>query len=250
MQLERKFVTENIRRQLLKEYLIKSVERAGFGGVEIQRTPMGTRITIGTERPGLIIGKKGSAIKTLTDIVNSDFKYDNPQIEVEEIENPDLNPQIMAGKLASALERGWHFRRAGHSIVQRIMAAGAKGCRVMISGKLTGERHKSEKFVGKSIKYCGECSWKFVKHGFAQANLKPGVIGVTVEIMLPDAKLPDEIKIKELAPPAKPEVAMPIEVEPEKVPALDLKRMKKLRAEIEELGEEAPLMEPAQPDED
>ncbi|MBX8644323.1 MAG: KH domain-containing protein, partial [Thermoplasmata archaeon] len=56
---ERKFINENTRRVLLKEYMMKEVDRAGFGGIDIQRTPLGTRVTLITERPGLVIGRKG-----------------------------------------------------------------------------------------------------------------------------------------------------------------------------------------------
>src|SRR5437773_1641574 len=115
---------------------------------------------------------------------------------VQEVASPALNAQIMAEKLANALERGWHFRRAGHSTVRRIMEAGAKGCLVVIAGKLTGQRHRTEKFKAGHIKYCGEPRNLWMDLGFASAKLKPGVIGVTVEIMDPRAKLPDEIEIK------------------------------------------------------
>src|SRR5512139_345278 len=103
MASERKFIAENIRRVLLKEYLMHTVDRAGFGGVDVQRTPMGTRVTLTTERPGIVIGRKGSAIKMLTTEIERRFKYDNPQIEVQEVEDPNLNAQIMAEKLAFAL---------------------------------------------------------------------------------------------------------------------------------------------------
>jgi small subunit ribosomal protein S3 len=198
MSSERKFVTENIRRVLLKEYLMKAVDRAGFGGVDVQRTPMGTRVTLITERPGIVIGRRGAAIKMLTNAIEKDFKFDNPQVEVQEVDNPNLNAQIMAEKLAFALERGWHFRRAGHSTVRRVMDAGARGCHVVIAGKLTGERHRTEKFKEGYIKFCGEPKLKFVRQGFAVAKLKPGVIGVKVEIMAPDARLPDETDVMTL----------------------------------------------------
>ena len=206
---ERKFVTENIRRVLLKEYLMKAVDRAGFGGVEVQRTPMGTRVTLIVERPGIVIGRKGAAIKSLTNAIEKDFKFDNPQVEVQEVDNPNLNAQIMAEKLAFALERGWHFRRAGHSTVRRVMDSGARGCHVVVAGKLTGERHRTEKFKEGYIKFCGEPKLKFIRKGFAVAKLKPGVIGVKVEIMAPDAHLPDEVDIISLEDAAKlmPEMA-------------------------------------------
>jgi small subunit ribosomal protein S3 len=203
MASERKFVTENIRRVLLKEYMMKRVGRAGFGGLDVQRTPMGTRVTLITERPGLVIGRRGEAIKSLTKAIEEDFKFNNPQIEVQEVENPNLNAQIMSEKLANALERGWHFRRAGHSTVRRIMESGARGCQVIIAGKLTGARHRTEKFKEGHIKYCGQAKLNFMSQGFAVAKLKPGVMGITVQIMDPKAKLPDEIDI--IPPPPTPE---------------------------------------------
>ena len=195
MASERKIVADNVKRVLLKEYLMRETQRAGFGGVDIQRTPMGTRVTLIAERPGLIIGRKGEAIKSLTEAVDKKFHFNNPQIEVQETENPSLNAQVMAEKLANALERGWHFRRAGHSTIRRIMEAGAKGCLIVIKGKLTSQRHRTQKFKAGHIKYCGEPRYLFMKKGFAIAKLKPGVIGVTVGIMDPSAKLPDEIDI-------------------------------------------------------
>jgi len=204
---DKRIIVENVRRVLLREYLMKETRRAGFGGLDIQRTPMGTRITLLAERPGLVIGRKGSAIKSLTEAVERQFRFDNPQIEVQEVEHPALNAQIMAEKLANALERGWHFRRAGHSTVRRIMEAGGKGCLVIIAGKLTGQRHRTVKFKAGHIKYCGEPRNLWMGLGFASAKLKPGIIGVTVEIMNPRAKLPDEIEIRAPSLEAAAEIA-------------------------------------------
>jgi small subunit ribosomal protein S3 len=133
------------------------------------------------------------------------FHLDNPQIEVQEEKQPNLNAQLMAEKLAVALERGWHFRRAGHSTVRRIMESGARGCQVILSGKLTGERHRTERFKNGMIKYCGTAALYQMRKGFAQARLKPGVIGVVVWIMPPDAKMPDEITVAPAVPKAAPE---------------------------------------------
>ncbi len=198
MAIERKFVQENQKRVLLKEFLMKESERAGFGGLKIQRTPMGTLITMQIERPGLIIGKGGKRIKELTEIIEKKFGVENPQIEIEEVGgNVALNAQLMAQKVAAALERGWHFRRVGHSTVRRIMDAGARGCQVIISGKLTGARHRTEKFTTGYVKYCGEVAKQVMEEGAAVAITKPGIIGVKVRIMPPDARLPDEVEILE-----------------------------------------------------
>lgn len=223
MASERKFVIENIRRHLLKEYMMSKVGRAGFGGLDVQRTPMGTRVTLITERPGLVIGRRGEAIKSLTRAIEVDFNFNNPQIEVQEVENPNLNAQIMAEKLANALERGWHFRRAGHSTVRRIMESGARGCQVIIAGKLTGQRHRTEKFKDGHIKFCGQAKLDWMQQGFSVAKLKPGIMGITVQIMHPKAKLPDEIDI--LAPPAEaaPAPEAPVKAADEKEKAEEKK---------------------------
>ena len=196
MSTERKVIQEQMRRVLLKDYLVQESARAGFGGLDITRTPMGTRVTLVCERPGILIGHRGELIKRLTEDIQHRFSLDNPQIEVQEERTPSLNAQLMAEKLASTLERGWHFRRAGHSTVRRIMESGARGCQVILSGKLTGERHRTERFKAGTIKYCGEAVHLWIDKGFYQARLKPGVIGVNVWIMRPTAKLPDEIVVK------------------------------------------------------
>ena len=239
---ERKFISENIKRMLVKEYIMEQIERAGFGGIDIQRTPMGTRVTLYTERPGIVIGHKGEAIKKLTSDLKSKFEFDNPQIEVEEVKEPNLNAQIMAEKLASALERGWHFRRAGHSTVRRIMDSGAKGCEIILSGKLTGQRHRVEKFKDGHIKFCGEPKLQWMSRGFSVAKLKLGVIGVVVWIMDPDARLPDEVSlISELEKKAKkvekkPKVSEEKEDISEDISEKDLKKLakEKLAKEKEE----------------
>ncbi|HEV2449374.1 MAG TPA: 30S ribosomal protein S3 [Thermoplasmata archaeon] len=196
MASERKVIEEATRRVLLKDFLVRESARAGFGGLDIQRTPMGTRVTLICERPGILIGRRGELIKQLTQEIQGRFQLDNPQIEVQEERQPALNAQLMAEKLAATLERGWHFRRAGHSTVRRIMESGARGCQVILSGKLTGERHRTERFRSGMIKYCGEAALLQVEKGFYPARLKPGVIGVSVWIMRPNVKLSDEIHIK------------------------------------------------------
>jgi len=228
MTSERSFIRENTNRILIKEFLLNKIEGAGFGGMSIQRTPMGTRINIIVERPGMVIGKGGSKIKELTDSIKENFNVDNPQIEIEEAgAKASLNAQIMAEKLAEALNRGWHFRRAGHSTVRRIMSAGAKGCQVIIAGKLTGARHRTEKFTEGHVKYCGETARQVMDEGYAEAKLKQGVLGVKVRIMKPDSKLPDEIKIH------LPESEKKTEVKKEKIVE---KKEEKKETDIKKLG--------------
>ena len=191
----RKFIDRNVERHLVREFLLSKTERAGFGGLDFQRTPEGTKVTLSAERVGMVIGRKGKIINELQRRLQ-DFNIDNPRLEVAEIENPALNAQVMASKLASALERGWYFRRAGHSTLLNIMDAGAKGCLVVLSGKLTGSRNRTQKFQAGHIKYCGDTAIQFMDIGKSVCVKKLGTIGCTVAIMHPGSKLPHEIEIK------------------------------------------------------
>ncbi len=195
MAIEKKFIEEGLRRSQMNEYFIHELERAGYGGMEINRTPLGTHITIYAEKPGMIIGKSGKTIRRVTRELDTLFKLDNPQLDVQEIEIPELNAQIMAQRLATALERGWYFRKAGQSTLQRIMDAGALGCEIILAGKLTGPRSRTEKFLAGYIKHCGKPAEELVDKGYAVAKRKLGIIGVKVLVVPPGIKLPDDIRL-------------------------------------------------------
>ena len=201
MTVVKDMLKERVRRVQVHDHVQKRTARAGFGGLSIQRTPLGTHVRISAERPGLVIGRKGSDIQRLTEELERKFGYENLQVEAGEVNHFALNPLIMAAKVANALERGWNYRRAGNSMLQRIMDAGARGCQITIAGKLTGLRHRTEKFLSGHIKFCGETALELMDVGIAQAKLKPGTIGVKVAIMKPDAKLPDEIEVAKIEVP-------------------------------------------------
>ena len=213
-----KMIRRNVDRQLVREYLLKETEKAGYGGLTFNRTPEGTKVTLQAEQVGRVIGRRGKVIHDLQRRLQEDFELDNPQLEVEEIEESRTNAQVMASRLASSLERGWFFRRAGHSTVQNIMDAGARGCIVILSGKITGARHRVEKFQKGHIKYCGETALQFMDVGFSTAVKKLGTIGCTVRIMRPGTKLPHEIAIQERSESGLPDLVeasgfVPLELE-------------------------------------
>jgi len=193
--IERIFVEEGIKKVRMNEYFRTELERAGYGGMDIKRTPMGTQITVNVEKPGMIIGKDGRRIKKLTNDVIRKQELDNPQIDVQPIGVPELNAQLMANRLAKLIERGWHFRRAGRSTLQRIMDRGALGCEIIMSGKLKGPRGRMEKMVNGYIKHCGSIAEEIVDKGYAIAKKKAGVIGVRVWIVHPDSKVPDAFRM-------------------------------------------------------
>ncbi|MHC1611086.1 MAG: 30S ribosomal protein S3 [Candidatus Methanospirareceae archaeon] len=193
--IERIFVEEGIKKVRLNEYFRRELEGAGYGGMDIKRTPMGTQITVKVEKPGMIIGKDGRRIKKLTEDIVQRQELDNPQIDVQPVDVPELNAQLMANRLAKLIERGWHFRRAGRSILQRIMDGGALGCEITMSGKLKGPRGRMEKMVDGYIKHCGSIAEEIVDKGYAIAMKKAGVIGVQVKIVPPDSKIPDAFRM-------------------------------------------------------
>jgi len=202
------FIKQNSRKLAIDEFLAKELNAAGYGGVEIRKMPMKTEVVIHASRPGVVIGRRGSKIRELTYILENEFGIENVQIEVSEIENPWLDAAVMASRLARQLERGVRFRRMAYWILRRVMRAGAIGCEIIVKGKLSSRRARYQKFKQGIIAKTGEPADIFVDHANDQAVLKPGVIGITVRIMGPTAKLPGVINIKPPKPRKKEEIEL------------------------------------------
>jgi len=194
---EQQFIEDGLQRTQIDEFFADELGRAGYGGMEVAKTPMGTQIVLKAEKPGMVIGKGGKNIRKITDTLETEFELDDPQVDVQEVDEPDLNARIVADRLANALERGWYFRKAGHTTIDRIMEAGALGAEIVLSGKVTGARSRVEKFNRGYIKHNGEPAEEIVDHGVATAVMKLGTIGVQVKIIPPNAELPDDFEIYE-----------------------------------------------------
>ena len=194
---EHQFIEQGLERTQIDEFLADELARAGYGGMELAQTPMGTQIVLKAEKPGMVIGKGGKNIRKLTTEIEERFDMDDPQIDVQEVDEPDLNAQIVADRLANALERGWYFRKAGHTTIDRIMDAGARGAEIILSGKVTGARSRVEKFNRGYVKHNGEPAEEIVDSGVGTAVMKLGTIGVQVKIIPPNTQLPDDFTITE-----------------------------------------------------
>ena len=192
---EQQFIDNGLQRTQIDEFFQEELGRAGYGGMEIAKTPMGTQIVLEAEKPGMVIGKGGKNIRKITTTLEEEFDLDDPQVDVQEVEEPDLNARIVADRLANALERGWYFRKAGHTTIDRIMEAGALGAEIILSGKVTGARSRVEKFNRGYIKHNGEPAEEIVDKGVATAVMKLGTIGVRVKIIPPGAELPDDFEV-------------------------------------------------------
>jgi len=187
----------------LDEYMEAQLKEAGYAGVDIQRNPVGTRITVFVTRPGLAIGRRGTGIKELTERVAQKFNLPNPQIAVSEVERPELNPRIMAQRTAQIVARGTAFRRAANWTMTTIMEAGAMGCEIGVAGKLRSDRAHKEKYRMGVVPKSGETADEIVRSATTDVLLKLGLFGIKVKIAIPDA-LPPTIEFNEVTEAQEP----------------------------------------------
>jgi small subunit ribosomal protein S3 len=189
-------INNNFRNMELNEFLGEALKDAGYGGIEVQKTPVGARITVYVTRPGLAIGRKGVGIKDLMSKIEQKFGLQNPQISVLEVPSPELNPQIMCNRIAQLIERGTAFRRAAMWSLNTIMGAGALGVEVTISGKLRTERAHFEKHTIGVVPKSGDISDKIVRAGITHVLTKMGLMGIQLRIASKVA-LPQEFELRE-----------------------------------------------------
>jgi len=192
MAQERMFIKEAIRRRDVEEFLGKEFAKAGYSHCDIQRTPLSLRITVYAHKPGLIIGRGGKNIDAMTETLKVKFGFENPQLDVQEVPNPDLDAHIVAMQIAQAIERGLNYKRVVNFTMQKVMDAGAIGIGIRVSGKVGGDMSRTEKFSTGYLKYSGEPAETMVQYGYARAQVKLGTIGIQVRIML---ESPAELEI-------------------------------------------------------
>ena len=237
-------IKDNYNMMLLKDYLRQKIKDAGFSGVDISKTPTGTRIALHVTRPGIVIGRKGSGIRELTDTLGSKFGLKNPQISVVEITKPELSPNVMCTRLASHIERGTAFRRATMWTMQQIMDGGAMGVQITVSGKLRGDRSAFEKHSAGILPRAGHHADVIVAEDIAHVKTPMGLIGVRIRIARKDKFIPEfELKEKpkkEVKPIEKKEP----EIIPEKIDKDEISKLKeKAKTESEQIELETKLVE-------
>ncbi len=200
MAIETKFIEDAIVKLNISKYLSKELTRAGFSRVEIQKTPILTRITVFVLNPGRVIGRGGRTIDTITETIKTKFKVENPQINVMEVENKMLEPLLVAKSIAERLERGMNARRIIQSTLREVIENGALGAEIIASGKLAAKGARA-KTIRKGLGYipkAGDVTF-LVKEAHATAYPKYGAIGVRVRIVPPGTVFPDrELKAIEI----------------------------------------------------
>ena len=175
-------IKDNYNMMLLNDFLREKIKDAGFDSVEISKTPTGTKIVLYVTRPGIVIGRKGSGIKDLTEKIQTDLGYKNPQISVEEILNPELSPSVMCNRMSAHIERGTAFRRATMWTMNQIMEAGAIGVQITISGKLRGDRSAFEKHTQGILPRAGNYAKNIVSEDIVHTKTPMGLIGIKIRI--------------------------------------------------------------------
>ena len=211
-------IKDNYNIMLLNDYLRKEIKEAGFSRVEISKTPVGTKITLYVTRPGIVIGRKGGNIKSLTDKLESDFGLKNPQIAVEEVSNPDLSPSVMCNRMAVHIERGIAFRRATMWTIQQIMDNNAMGVQITISGKLRGDRSAFEKHSAGILPRAGHHAKIIVNEDIVHVKTPMGLIGIRIRIAIkekfsPEFKLNADDKTESEVPSIKKKITTEAEQE-------------------------------------
>jgi len=196
--MERNFVAQKIKEFQIQEFVANKLNRVGHSHTVLKKTPLGEKIIVYANRPGLVVGRHGGNIKDLTKELKKEFSLENPQIEIQEVENIFLDPEIVAEKIANSLERFGtnRFKGIGHKMMERILEAGAIGVEIIMSGKIPGARARSWRFYQGYLKKCGEMATVGVKKACKTALLKTGVIGIRVKIMPAEAKEKEEIQLK------------------------------------------------------
>ncbi|MEQ2162786.1 40S ribosomal protein S3, partial [Goodea atripinnis] len=212
------FVADGIFKAELNEFLTRELAEDGYSGVEVRVTPTRTEIIILATRTQNVLGEKGRRIRELTAVVQKRFGFPEGSVELyaEKVATRGLCAIAQAESLRYKLLGGLAVRRACYGVLRFIMESGAKGCEVVVSGKLRGQRAKSMKFVDGLMIHSGDPVNYYVDTAVRHTCKNPeyrfaflsfsGVLGIKVKIMLPwdpsgkigpKKPLPDHVSIVE-----------------------------------------------------
>jgi small subunit ribosomal protein S3 len=189
---QNRFIDEPILKYKVLKFLEEELSRAGVANIDIQRTPLVTRIILEVSNPARIIGKKGGYINKLTEKLKTKFGIQNPQISVVEVKNFYLEPRLVGKKAARLIEMGRKVRPVVHRLLSEIMASGAVGAEIRVAGAMSkGTRAKKFRAQVGYIPKAGE-PVRLVKEAHVVAVTKVGAIGITVRIVPPGTQFPDK----------------------------------------------------------
>lgn len=173
----------------VRRFLMKKLKLAGIVQVQIKRAINKMKIILYVSRPGVVIGRGGSGLellkKELCQMVSITEPEKNLEIEPVEVKNPELSAQLVALRIAEQLEKRFPYRRVVKRTIERVMAAGAKGVKIVLSGRIAGaEISRTEKFGdrGKGATVPAQTLRADIDYAQIPALTRSGYIGVKVWI--------------------------------------------------------------------
>ena len=184
---KRKLVRDGVFAAELYEFLKRELGADGFAGVSHVVTPTRTEIIVRATKTQEVLGENGRRIRELTSLVQKRFKYDEGKVQlfVERVVARSLSAMAQAETLKFKLMSAMPVRRAAMGIIRNAIEAGAKGCEVLVGGKVKGQRAKAMKFRDGYMIKSGTAAKTFVDHAIRHCFMRAGCIGVQVKIMLP-----------------------------------------------------------------
>lgn len=203
--VEKKFLKKALSDLKVKNFLYKELDKAGVSSIDIQKTPIATRIAVSVRRPGVVVGKRGKSIKDLCFVLEKEYGVENPQVEVIEVQKPALDAKLMAEKIGRRIEAKPQIKPVMRLALEEIMHAGALGAEIRVAGKVVGKGGKAKTFTVRKgfLKKSGEAK-RLVLVGHYVAYLSAGAVGIKVLIVHPDTVFYDSKKKEKLVeiPPA------------------------------------------------
>merc|ERR1711987_14230 len=182
---KRKFVADGVFRAELNEFFTRELAEDGYSGVEVRVAPTRTEIIIMATRTQNVLGEKGRRIRELTSVVQKRFNFPENSVDLyaEKVATRGLCAIAQAESLRYKLIGGLAVRRACYGVLRFIMESGAKGCEVVVSGKLRAARAKSMKFTDGFMIHSGQPAKDFIDNATRHVLLRQGVLGIKVKIM-------------------------------------------------------------------
>lgn len=184
MTIEKKIIAQKIIEVEIEDYLKKIFEKAEYSNLKVEKTPILTRIIIYVGRARIAIARLRKREEEIKEILTKKYGVLNPQIIVQEVQNPYLDARIVAYRIKRAIERGINFKKVALFYIERCMENGANGIEVKISGKLLGkERSATHKFSKGYILYTGFFKEMYIDEAKEQAIIPVGIVGIRVKIL-------------------------------------------------------------------
>ena len=193
----------------LNELLTRELTKEGYGGCEVRTTPSRTEIIIKAANTKEFLDNNGRRLQEIRMMILKRWriKEDSLEIFLDRIQRKGLSAQNQLESLRFKLINRIPARRAAYSIIRFVMDAGARGCEVVISGKMRGARAQAMKYKEGYMVKSGEPSKRFVTQAVGHIPMKQAVVGIRVLIMLaqdpsgvagPKEPQPDVIKVHEI----------------------------------------------------